>query len=254
MNIKTTLACALLAAFTQASLAQEYLTLKQNDVIYDVDVIVFARNLAQPATESVKKLQPIKTESVKQLAPWNGESELILYPQTNTTQSTTTDEWQVPIEEQAPTVKALSWVIMSNSMNHPLINRLSANPTFKPLYRQKWRQPASSFNAPMYIEVSNLPQQPENQFGNTYSNDSRYNAMSLYDDFSIDGQVAFSQQRFSHLHVKMNLYRQNFDGDQILYEISQKKQVELNEWNYFDHQQFGILAKVTAVSLKPGSE
>ncbi len=253
MKIKTLIASFGIALLAQSISAQEYLNLKQDGVIYDVDVVVFARNLAQPDAESIKQAASVKTENVLNLMPWDGETELMKYPQISQPQNGQDDEWQVPIEERAAPVRVLSWLILSNSLNHPIINRLNANPTFKTIYRQKWRQPATSFSNPKYVEVSNLPSNSVDHLGSDFNNNG-FGTVNLHDDFSIDGQVAFSKQRFTHLHVKMNLFRQNQNNEQISYEISQKKRIELGQWQYFDHQQFGILAKVTAVSLKPGSE
>ena len=142
-------------------------------------------------------------------------------------------------------------------MDHPIVNRLSANPTFKPLYRQKWRQVPSQFTQPKYIEVSNLPQNIQtnnfntNGFNNNSFNSNGANIITYGEvhDYKVDGQMAFSMQRYTHLHVKMNLFRNSSDGDQIIYELSQQKRIELGQWQYFDHQQFGVLAKVTAVKL-----
>lgn len=235
--------------------AQQYLDMKQDAHIYDVDVVVFARRLSQPTTELINNKASVKGEDVLVLQPWDGEQSLLQYPQATELPNNT-----VPIENQAKPVKVLSNVILSTSMNHPIINRLVANPTFKPIYRQKWRQAPSAFLKPQYIEVSTLPVNTQNQghsvnsqtLNNNYSNQSNFVIHDKLADYTIDGQVAFSSQRYMHLHVKMNLFRINIDGQKVVYELSQQKRIDLDQWQYFDHQQFGILAKVTAVKLNEG--
>jgi len=225
-----------------AASAQQYLNMKQDGHIYDVDVVVFGRQLSQPPLDTINNKASIKSEDALVLPPWDGEQELFQYPEK---EILTTDS--VPIEKQASPVKVLSHVILNTSMDHAIVNRLAANPTFKPIYRQKWRQAPSAFLKPQYIEVSNLNQ--SQTFNENHSNHSNFIIHDMVSDYSIDGQVAFSSQRYMHLHVKMNLFRMNPDGEKIVYELSQQKRIDLDQWQYFDHQQFGILAKVTAIEL-----
>lgn len=254
MKTITLLICTFLLSTINPIHAQEYLNLKQDEVIYDVDVIVFARQLAQPEKDTIKSKSSIKTDDVLTLMPWDKETPLMQYPQITDRPENADENWQVPIEEQALPVQVLSWIVLSNSMNHPMINKLETNPALKPLYRQKWRQPATSFTDPQYVEISNSPIIMDDQFNPAFGGENTSQVTELKDDYSIDGQMAFSKQRFTHLHLKMNLYRQNINAEQIVYEISQQKRVELDEWQYFDHQQFGVIAKVTAVSLKEENE
>ncbi len=65
------------------------------------------------------------------LPPWDRGQDLFQYPEV-VEQSINS----VPIENQANPIKVLSDVILSNSMNDAIVNRLSANPTYKPIYRQ----------------------------------------------------------------------------------------------------------------------
>ncbi|MCF6320052.1 MAG: peptidoglycan binding protein CsiV, partial [Proteobacteria bacterium] len=232
-------------AITSAVAAQQYLDLRQDGYIYDVDVVVFTRVLSQPTAESINNKALVKSEDVLVLPFWDRQQDLFQYPEVAEPPSDS-----VPIENQANPVRVLSDVILSTSMDHAIVNRLKVNPSFTPVYRQKWRQVPSAFLHPKYIEVSNLNQsQP---IGGNKLNPSNFIVNETLPDYSIDGQVAFSRQRYSHLHVKMNLFRVNSEGDQIIYELSQQKRINLGRWQYFDHQQFGVLAKVTSIKLKKG--
>ncbi len=263
------------AVLSNSVYAQQYLNLRQDGHIYDVDVVVFARQLAQPSSDAINNQALVKNEAVLTLPVWDQQMPLFVHPQIAAPDNES--EWQVPIDKQAEPVKVLSDIILSTSMDHAIINRLKANPTYHPIYHQKWRQMPSAFLKPQYVEVSSLQatevtrlnslestsipitdppptednplDNQEDSFDNFYTNSS--NALNVA-DYSIDGQVAFTQQRYTHLHVKMNLFRINAEGEQIIYQLSQQKRIELDKWQYFDHQQFGVLAKVTAIKLTAG--
>ncbi len=248
--------------------AQEYIRLNQEEVVYDVDVVVFARRLSQPSSEIFNNASLVNTDAARILSPVEDDVPMFVYPEPEETPATNeqSDEWQVPIEEQPKLIDVLSWVLLEKNMAHPIISRLAVNPNFKPLLHQKWRQPATAFLQPEYVQISLLEpslgnndetEEPDDSTGVNMANDmlgSLFPVPQIHPDYTVDGQVAFSKQRFTHLHVKMNLFRVNAEGEQIIHKISQQKQVDLGEWQYFDHQQFGVLAKVTAVELKPVSQ
>ena len=250
----------LLLLLSQTALAQEYLQLNQDQVVYDVDVVVFARRLAQPSTDTYNNAPLVQAGLIRTLELWDQEMPLFIYPEPEVATEEASEEWQVPIEEQPKLVDVLSWVMLSNTMVHPIVDRLAVNPNFKPLMHQKWRQPATQFLQPEYVKLSQI-ESTESEDESQQSIEANEPMMTnmfpvetIHPDYSIDGQVAFSKQRFTHLHVKMNLFRVNADGEQIIHRIAQQKQVDLGEWQYFDHQQFGVLAKVTEVSLNPPTE
>ncbi|WP_223788502.1 CsiV family protein [Marinicella meishanensis] len=278
-RFKMTAGLVLTLAMCPDTTAQEYLRLAQDDVVYDVDVVVFARRLQQPSVETFNNAPLVATDDRRFLPQWDPEWPLLNFPQPEPVEPNATDqdEWQVPIEETPQEVDALVWVAFASNPNHPVLQRLSVNPNLKPLLHQKWRQPASAFLDPEYVTVSTVATAPEavaaadadstfntetpafdnptsrtlDEDGTVPSLDDFFNTPPTNPDYSLDGQVAFSQQRFTHLHVKMNLFRINQAGESIVHAISQQRRVKLGEWQYFDHQHFGVLAKVTEVSLQP---
>ena len=240
-------------AWVTQGTAQEYLKLQQDGVIYDVDVVVFARLLSQPSAININNKPINKSENLMTLPEWDRQQPLLVYPEPVSENSA---EWQLPLSEQPKHVDVLSWVILDQSMNHAIVDRLQANPGIKPLFHRKWRQPPSPFTQPQFVEVSTLPVTSESLPSDQVDDMERqyFNRQvqtPLVADYSIDGQVAFSKRKFSHLHVNMNLYRQNTEGETIIYRIAQQRQIEIGEWQYFDHPQFGVLAKVTQVKLEP---
>ncbi len=250
MPINTVLMILLLSHSTQA---QEYLQLNQDEVVYDVDVVVFARRLAQPSTETFNNAPLVDTETSRTLELWDQAMPLFIYQEPKTAVEEPTEDWQVPIDEQPQWVDVLSWIMMTNTMDHPVIERLEVNPNLKPLMHQKWRQPATDFLQPEYVKLS-LIEATEQPVEDDASMPTLFPTKSLQPEYTINGQMAFSKQRFTHLHVKMNLFRINAEGEQIIHRIAQQKRVEMGEWQYFDHQQFDVLAKVTAVELTPPAE
>ncbi len=258
------------------SQAGDYLRLHNQQVVYDVDVVVFARQLSQPAAESINNAALVDSAAAKILPDWDQQTPLFRQPET--INSDPSDEtWQVPLESEQVMVDALAWLNLDRSMDHGVIKRLQSNPIITPLLHNKWRQPATPFLEPEYVRLSSfdlvrpelLPAtdeaaSPEPEVVTDESlTANNTNALNPYDqyfdpepslvsDYSVDGMLAFSKQKFTHLHVKLNYYRVNAAGEQIIYAISQQKRIKLGTWQYFDHQQFGVLAKVTAV--KPEAE
>ena len=248
--------------------AQEYLQLTDDELAYDVEIIVFGRNLDQRSSTSLNNRSTELNQLTQSL--FENTENLPLFKPTEKVlpeESTQPDgeNWQVPLGDEKVNMMALVWLYISQSMDHPIIDRLNNNPTIKPLFYQKWRQPATAFLSPEYVSVTgiknkveSLIEEPANQInnvttfdqGNVFQNNELAQAR-VHADFSFDGVVSFSKQRFTHFQVKMNYFRLDNEGHQLIYNMDQKTRIELAQWQYFDHQQFGVLAKVVAVeSLK----
>ncbi len=258
-----------LSLYSGLSEAQDYLRLSHSNTVYDVDVVVFARQLAQPSTATINNASLVNTDEAKLLPDWDYETLLFKSPEINPEADENQSEWQVPLGQDKPQMDALAWINLDRSMDHGIISRLLSNPTIKPLLHNKWRQPATPFLDPQYVRLTSFDVERPPLISHTdettglaevSDNDTSlrdqtsqvglYSGIletenTLVSDYSVDGQLAFSKQKFTHLHVKLNLYRVNHEGEQIIYKIAQQKRIKLGEWQYFDHQQFGVLAKVT---------
>lgn len=227
-----------------SSHAQEYLRLTQDSLIYDVEVIVFGRLLSQPVANTIKTKSLILADELKQLSTLEDDTLELIKPVTGgaSTQVGGNDNWQVPVSDNKGLVDVLSWFKFPTTMNHPVVNRLQNNPTIKPLDYQKWRQPATSFLNPDFVYLTS------NHFET--AEDIVLNQDLLPNDFEFSGQIAYSKQKFDHVQIKMNYYRNDDLGHSITYIMDQKSRIELNEWQYFDHQQFGVLVKVSPIAIK----
>ena len=254
--------------------AQEYLRLTQKDSLYDVEVLVFARQYAQPDASLLKAAEHIKPEPTRVLEPLISEDMLLfaLVETKTITEPQEGDDWQVPINEAAVAIDALAWFVIDDSMESAVIDKLNDNPTIKPLLRKKWRQPATDFLSPEYVSVStssaiiddsNLAFEVDSPVGigsNQLTTEDSENVMidissefstpDQPDDYAIDGQLAFSKQKFNHIHVIMNMFRYDVNHELITYQINQKSRIQLGEWQYFDHQQFGVMVKVNEIKLE----
>jgi hypothetical protein len=259
--------------------AQEYHLITDEAPVYDVEVIVFARLLGQPDAGSLNSRTVSLDVPYRLLTELDESWPLFAWQQPEIKAITNTggeaDNWQVPIEEAEPETEALVWFRYPGNATHPVTQRLAANPGLQPLWQQKWRQPATPFLAPEYVHVSSIwvpPVEPDelsepaDQFTEPSPLLSSVNANEetlmtdevepmysepQYPDFTFDGAVAFSEQRFTHIQVRMNFYRQDSSGQMITYSMEQKSRITLGEWHYFDHQQFGVLTKVMPVAINP---
>jgi len=257
--------------------AQNYMKRTAEEPVYDVEVIVFGRNLAQPAIESVQQaavysqqdaaevnfLPPdedwpvIKVPSAipQEISP-NEQSQSATdnnSPQTPSDQS----DWQVPLNEEPIDYEVLVWYLRNQHLMGPVVNLLDNNPKYKTLMRQVWRQPTTPFSQPLYVKINNFPNSTadnteESDFIQSDMIDFSFSDTDKPDknDFQINGQVALSEGRFTHLHIKFNYYRINEHNDVLVYGSKQQRQIKLNQWQYFDHPQFGVLIKVTAVKAE----
>ncbi|MFC3193289.1 CsiV family protein [Marinicella sediminis] len=273
-----------LVLFTTALPAQEYHLITDETPVYDVEVIVFARLLGQPEASTLNP-KPTSLELPYREVTAIDESWLMFQPHQTTVLQTdgsteqrneqNPEDWQVPMDErqQEPETEALVWVRFAENSEHPVTERLATNPGMAPLMQMKWRQPATPFLNPEFVRVSSVwePTAQEQLITDAYGDQTNrvepgYNvdesdlsgttdlstpAATTYADYAFDGAVAFSEQRFTHIQVKMNFYRQDNNGQQLTYSIDQKSRIRLGEWHYFDHQQFGILTKVIQVDIEP---
>ncbi|MEZ5471691.1 MAG: hypothetical protein R3E90_07915, partial [Marinicella sp.] len=180
--------------------AQEYQVLRPGQWVYDVEVVIFGRQLAQP--DSLYINNRVSNLDVPVHTLLTNFSDLPLLkdlPQTNPEES---EQWQVPIEGNQPKQQALVWVLLQSSMNHPVIKKLQSNPTIKPLYFLKWRQPATRFLSPEYVAVTSIIK-PEITFENNPDSAPQLESFEPFSDYAFDGVVAYSKQKFDHVTVKM---------------------------------------------------
>jgi len=269
--------------------AQEYHLITEDEPVYDVEVIVFARLLGQPdATTLNPKPADLEVpyriltdldESWPLFQPHQPEPLTIDGNSTEMGQPVNDQDWQVPVNDEEPETEALVWIQFPQNLEHPVTARLATNPGIMPMHQQKWRQPATPFLSPEYVHVSSIWEPPaeepdgmpadgQNSFAITTSPSPEMAMMDninedplasdeaamLVEDYAFDGAVAFSEQRFTHIQVRMNYHRHDLNGELITYGMNQKSRIRLGEWHYFDHQQFGVLTKVTLVEPEAPEE
>lgn len=239
--------------------AQDYQVLERGSWVYDVEVIVFGRQLAQPDSTNINSHLSNLDVPTKPLITDLQDLPLIKMIDDSQPEDDS-DQWQVPLEGNEPQKQALIWVLLNQSMDNPVVRKLQTNPTIKPLHYQKWRQPATPFLSPEYVVVSSLNSPGHvDEIDILEESDSKIEPEASiqeqrFSDYAFDGVVSFAKQRYDHVAVKMNYYRIDPFGENVSYAIDQKQRIQLGEWQYFDHQQFGVMVKVIAIKEEKQNE
>lgn len=225
--------------------AAKYINVKNGHGVYDIEVIVFSRTLPQP---------PLSTISNKAL--FNLESALIVEPKSPqdriyiTRKTDPQEKWEAPVDTQI-SGKALVWYEpQSNKKMAGIWNKLSQSSEYLPLLHKHWRQPLTSFKNPKYVVLDQINISLYDSSTNTGLSEEQPIQSNNY---SLHGKIALSQGRFTHLHVKVNLLRNNLNNESIIYAINEKRQIQFNQLNYFDHKEFGVIILVSKTNLEAQS-
>ena len=240
----------------QTSQAANYLPLSSGIQLYDIEVVIFARQLSQPDSFQISNREEVDLTDLN--AMQTAEEDMAWLIEAEKTDQED-DQWQVPIDEkETSNAQALAWFAFNDlPSNNAVYNKLAAHPNMRALFYQKWRQPATPYRNPGFVKISNWSEDTRTDEIDEESNNSTLVGFSYQNneesipaepvkpDFTVRGKVAFSKQRFQHGHVDINLYRDSIDGETIIYRLDQNTQIDLDKWQYFDHPQFGVMLKVT---------
>lgn len=231
--------------------AANYLSLASGLRLYDVEVILFDRGFPQRNSDQVSEKPALDLSELNAMEPADPN-----LPRVKSHAKENDEQWQVPLNDQGSNVEALAWFAISNNGNsNPVFKKINSHPQIQALFYQKWRQPATPYTRPGYIKISNWPEDSRDQeeqsntntfVGGLYSDEPQVSAKK---DGTFRGQVAFSKKRFHHAHVNVNLFKEGADGRLITHNIKQNTQIDLGKWQYFDHQEFGVLMRVTRAQL-----
>ncbi len=168
-----------------------------------------------------------------------------------------------PIEpEQA--IKPFSLVPADEWQLMAAWERLQRHREYRPLVHLAWRQPEYPFGGGKPVRLHGgkiLAGRSEEPSSLVTLPDHRAKREPVVEE--IDGNIVLTKGRY--LHIALDLaYRQPEDrGTSTVvpwslarrdrrfwtYRIQQKRRVQLNELAYFDHQAFGVLAKVTTFEI-----
>jgi len=203
-----------------------------NNRVYDVEIILFAYNKALPNAESYSNKEIVDTSKAIHLEPKPTGLALIKPLSTETV----TDKYTVEIDHDntSSKVEVLAWFEHDPSFLKlkPIWSKLQQAADITPLIHRAWRQPQTQFNNPQYVAIGN-----------------EIEGMSTIPDLTINGQVALSKGRYLHFGHQVNLYRlvngENLKN--IVFSLTERKQVKPNELHYFDSPWFGSIVKITQV-------
>ncbi len=230
----------LLSSLALASLAcvaqnhtPRYFSLAKNRV-YDIEIILFAYKKQLPNAETYSNKPIFDTANALNLAtkPAN-------LPLTKPSDSNSNDEYTIAIDKNRSQLNVLAWFEHDSSFFqlNAVWKKLKNAPDTIPLIHKAWRQPQTPFKKPQYVKISN----------------QQADSMPL-PDLSVIGQVAFSKGRFLHFGHQVNLIRNYYDSNNnpqnMVFAITQRKQIKTNEIHYFDSPWFGSIVKITEVTGK----
>jgi hypothetical protein len=248
---------------------QKYVSLEDNKV-YDVEIIVFAYQHPLPndktytnkviVDDSIAIDLTIKPEDMPYV-----QMNLINNDENPEESLIEKEDYIVPLDDSKSNQQALAW------FNHneedfklkTIWDKLTKQPNIIPLIHRSWRQTETPFQEPTYVNIINII--PENELPievNSFNDNSTLIDESLLEDdilpgepeilndFTLTGMVALSKGRFMHFENNLNLYRvlKDQDGDSVqnmIFSLDEKKQVKVDELNYFDSPWMGSIVKIT---------
>ena len=256
----------------------QYVTLEDNKV-YDIEIIVFAYKhpLPNDKTYSNKAIFDDTLSLELELKPEDlPESRTLVLDNLDSDSESpdTKPDYTVSLNEEIDNIQVLAW------FNHleedfKLINiwdKLTTQENIIPLVHRSWRQTESPFQEPIYVKVTNVIP-IENSEDNTFFNesvkidnhsfdesglqtdDNSPSESTYLSDLSMTGQVALSKGRFMHFENNLNLFRALKDEEgnvvkNMVFSLDEKKQIKIDELNYFDSPWMGSIVKITEYQEK----
>ncbi len=228
-------------ALAQNTKAPEYISLSKQKV-YDIEIIVFAYDTPLPNAQTYGN-KPIYDTSLAYELDFKPDGMSTIKKaevQENSSQYT------IDIDGKGDSILALAW-FEHDSSKFQLTNiwdKLQNNQNTTPLIHRAWRQPQTAFKSPQFVKVNSI----------TQDNNNEYDREVSYTDNTILGQVALSKGRYLHFTNQLNLFRSinatNEKGymdelQNLVFSLTERKQVKSRELHYFDNPWFGTLVKIT---------
>jgi hypothetical protein len=219
----------------------------EEDKVYDVEIIIFAYDTPLPDATTYKNSTLVNTEGslVLEYKPED-------YSFVQEIQHADSEELTLPIDGDSNDSQALIWFKHDDSFLKlkDLWEKLDKSPSTRPLLHQAWRQTASEFGNPSYVNLIETEESNDDAINDNRIDDSlddEFTSEVLTDDL-LNGKVALSKGRYLHFGHKLNLQRTYQKLDEIKamsFSLLERKQVKTDELNYFDNPWFGSIVKVT---------
>ncbi|HFC29806.1 MAG TPA: hypothetical protein ENJ44_02055 [Oceanospirillales bacterium] len=212
--------------------AARYYSLANNRV-YDVEIILFTYNNSLPVAENYSNKPIFQTDDAYFLEPKPTQLPFIK----KSIDSSNNAEYTVKIDDKSSDIQVLAWFEHDKSFYklNGIWEKLQKSNNITPLIHKAWRQPQTPFKKPEYVQIAN------------YDGD-----LLPLPDLTVTGKVALSKGRFLHFGHKLNLFRTFVDSignpKNIIFALTERKQVKPNELHYFDSPWFGSIVKITKVT------
>ncbi len=254
-----------------------YVSIEDNKV-YDVEIIVFAYQNTLPNqhtfinkpifddfTALALEEKPEDLEFTRMMDTAINEDE-----ESPETTSSNASEFTVSLDEDKSNIEVLTWFKHDAEFYQltDIWEKLLKQQNIVPLVHQAWRQTETEFNKPVYVKISNLvedsdPEEPlesdlleqtlliKNTSVVSVENDEMLADKPIYSDYSLKGMVALSKGRYIHFGNKLNLFRTYNDNEDnlqlknMVFSLTERRQVKVDQLHYFDSPWFGSIVKIT---------
>lgn len=256
-----------------------YVSLEDNKV-YDVEIIVFAYQKSLPNQHTFIN-KPIFDDSdalTLEEKPEDLELIRIIDTQINEndespeTTTNNTSQFTVSLEDDKSNIEVLTWFKHHSEFYQltAIWEKLLKQQNIVPLVHQAWRQTETEFNNPIYVTISNLVEEGSDKEESLESNlieqsllikntsvvsvdtEQMVEDKPIYSDYSLKGMVALSKGRYIHFGNKLNLFRTYYDSEDdnqqiknMVFSLTERRQVKGNQLHYFDSPWFGSIVKIT---------
>ena len=230
-----------ISVFAQSTKSPEYVSLSDNSV-YDIEIIVFAYKTALPNAETYTNKPLVNLSETYELLKKKANQPYLR----NTSDKQSVDNYTIAIDGKKEGLEALVW-FEHNASDFQLSafwNKLKGSADIKPLIHRAWRQPETPFESPQYINISTV-----NVSGTIYSPDE-----VSFPNYSILGKVALSKGRYTHFGNKINLIRSNQNAKNMVFDLTERKQIKKDELHYFDSPWLGAIVKISKYTGETSNE
>ncbi|HHL31321.1 MAG TPA: hypothetical protein ENJ41_01960 [Oceanospirillales bacterium] len=252
--------CLFALLFSQILYAQQplpkYVSLADHKV-FDVEIIIFAYKKALPnpntyinkAIFSDSQALELATKPPHLLLLKNPDSDAIEATENNTAK----EGLSIPLLATENSMQALTWFAHDKTAFKltPIWDSLLKNEGIIPLIHKSWRQEESPFENPVYVKINNISPNHNDALSPVSTEGNLRSLATIYDDYSVQGMVAFSKGRFMHFSHRLNLFRSYQTGEQLtetknmIFSLTERKQIKTDELHYFDSPWIGSIVKIT---------
>jgi hypothetical protein len=255
------LKCLFALLFSQILCAQQslpkYVSLADHKV-FDVEIIIFAYKKALPNPNTYTNKAIFDDSEAIELQTKPPQLLMLKSPDNDAIEPTENNninenDFTIPLLGEQNNKQALTWFAHDETEFKlvPIWDRLLKQDHIIPLIHKSWRQDETPFGNPVYVKIGNIPANLNDILSPISTEDDISPLATIYDDYSVQGMIALSKGRFMHFSHSINLFRSYQTGEQLsetknmVFSLTERKQVKTDELHYFDSPWIGSIVKIT---------